>query len=365
MRDLNIAVNVEKTTPPLFFVGFSQKLTHFVPDLPIAVQNKALTFQEQPLHVLEHLLLLEESGHALPYALIFDFKAVKKDNYKILWDLTAQSVAIRQLPVILLSDRATPIRKEDFTVMKVDDCYRAPVYWAQLEARLLFLKENKPKLIQYVKEAKFTETYDAVKVAPGKRLTDIFIASCALVALSPLMLLIATMIWLESPGKVIYRSRRVGRNFDEFDFFKFRSMHNDADQRLQSMLAQNQYGSEGIFIKFANDPRITRVGRFIRKYSIDELPQLFNILRGEMSLVGNRPLPVYEAEQLTIDDYSTRFFAPAGLTGLWQVTKRGTNNMSVEERISLDVQYACENSMLADVKLLVRTATAFVQKENV
>ena len=213
--------------------------------------------------------------------------------------------------------------------------------------------------------AKAFDVYERVKVTPSKRIFDIVFAAGALLALAPLMIAVAILIRLESPGKIIYRSRRVGRNFDEFDFFKFRSMYQDADQRLKEMMAQNQYGENAVFVKFVNDPRITRVGRFIRKYSIDELPQLFNVLKGEMSLVGNRPLPVYEAEQLTTEDYSKRFFAPAGLTGLWQVTKRGTNEMSTAERIALDVQYATRNSMLYDAKLLMRTATAFVQKENV
>ena len=120
------------------------------------------------------------------------------------------------------------------------------------------------------------------------------------------------------------------------------------------------------FIKLQNDPRITKVGRIIRKYSIDELPQLFNILKGDMSIVGNRPLPLYEAEQLTSDEYIERFMAPAGLTGLWQVEKRGTEGiLSAEERKQLDIQYARKFSFLLDIKIIFRTFTAFIQKENV
>ena len=120
------------------------------------------------------------------------------------------------------------------------------------------------------------------------------------------------------------------------------------------------------FVKIENDPRVTRVGRFIRKYSIDELPQLFNILRGDMSVVGNRPLPLYEAELLTNDNYAERFMAPAGLTGLWQVEKRGdSGRMSAEERNQLDIRYDRQFSLSMDLKILFKTFTAFIQKENV
>ncbi len=111
---------------------------------------------------------------------------------------------------------------------------------------------------------------------------------------------------------------------------------------------------------------VTRVGRFIRKYSIDELPQLFNILKGDMSIVGNRPLPLYEAELLTSDAYIDRFMAPSGLTGLWQVEKRGdAGKMSAEERKQLDIKYARDFSFWLDMKIIFKTLTAFVQKENV
>jgi lipopolysaccharide/colanic/teichoic acid biosynthesis glycosyltransferase len=179
-------------------------------------------------------------------------------------------------------------------------------------------------------------------------------------------------------------------------------MYRDADKRLKEMADQNAYATqeegetkkapqqegaelimdsgkikEGqyltkkweeekyVFNKFANDPRITKVGRFLRNTSIDELPQLINILKGDMHLVGNRPLPLYEAEKLTTDKYAKRFMAPAGLTGLWQVTKRGKSDMSMEERIELDNYYAENFSIWLDLKIILKTFPALLQSENV
>ena len=131
-------------------------------------------------------------------------------------------------------------------------------------------------------------------------------------------------------------------------------------------LAQTSTQNEQAFVKLENDPRITPVGRFIRKYSIDELPQLINILRGDMSVVGNRPLPLYEAEKLTSDEYAERFMCPAGLTGLWQVEKRGeAGKLSAEERKRLDIEYARRYSPMMDLRIILKTFLAFVQKENV
>jgi hypothetical protein len=129
---------------------------------------------------------------------------------------------------------------------------------------------------------------------------------------------------------------------------------------------EKEEDNNNAFVKIENDPRVTKVGKFIRKYSIDELPQLFNILRGDMSIVGNRPLPLYEAEKLTADANIDRFMAPAGLTGLWQVEERGKGgNMSAEERKQLDIYYGRNYNFMMDMKIIFRTLTAFIQKDNV
>jgi len=241
----------------------------------------------------------------------------------------------------------------------------------------------------------------------SKRLFDIAVAGLLLLLLLPLLAVVALLIWLESPGPVLYYSHRVGTNYRVFRFWKFRSMRPNADQQLAAMKGHNQYqpASAGLlptacacgepcrgqlidkqgrrvceqqyrqarraseetpFIKIVNDPRVTRVGAILRNTSIDELPQLFNVLRGDMSLVGNRPLPVYEAEKLTTDQFAARFLAPAGITGLWQVSKRGGKGpMSAEERKLLDVQYARDYSLRHDLVILLKTVPALFQQENV
>lgn len=142
----------------------------------------------------------------------------------------------------------------------------------------------------------------------------------------------------------------------------------DADKKVAELSAQNQYASEvkgPNFFKVKDDPRITKCGKFLRNSSLDELPQLFNVLLGDMSIVGNRPLPLYEAVSLTTDEWAERFMAPAGITGLWQVSKRGSEEMSTAERVSLDIDYARTRSLGGDFKIMLKTPTALLQKTNV
>jgi lipopolysaccharide/colanic/teichoic acid biosynthesis glycosyltransferase len=251
---------------------------------------------------------------------------------------------------------------------KVNDYYTYPFPLEDFFERLNFLikfKLIKPKLLELSKQMDVE-----YQVPLMKRAFDVVASGMGLLVLSPLLLLTALCVRLESPGPIIYKSKRVGAGYKIFDFYKFRSMRNDADKMIDAISDLNQYGgddtqSKSAFVKFKNDPRVTKVGKFLRKTSIDELPQLLNVFMGDMSLVGNRPLPLYEAEQLTTNEWSTRFLGPAGLTGLWQISKRGQKEMSDQERKELDNYYAANYSVFLDLKIILKTIPALIQKESV
>ncbi len=348
----------------LLFVGFEPETEALLlTDFP---QNSAIYGCEILNQPFKALLWLESRVHSIqayqpPFAVFFSLDFLKKDQFELIRQLQAHP-DLRFVPFIALAEKGDIINHSDLLKNGIDDCYTRPVRWALLESRLEFLNTFKPRLLEKLPALK-PEIFE-VKIPKWKRALDIVGTSGIIIVLSPIFLLTALAIKLESDGPIVYRQKRAGRGYQVFNFLKFRSMYPDADTRLAEMKSQNQYG-DGKFFKIANDPRVTRVGRFIRKYSIDELPQLFNILTGEMSLVGNRPLPLYEAEELTNDQWSERFLGPAGLTGLWQVTKRGQKDMSDEDRIALDIAYARQFSSLMDAKILVKTLTAFKQAENV
>jgi lipopolysaccharide/colanic/teichoic acid biosynthesis glycosyltransferase len=185
--------------------------------------------------------------------------------------------------------------------------------------------------------------------------------------MSPLLVIIGMLIKLTSRGPVLYKSKRAGEGFKVFNFYKFRTMVAGAEEMLDTLHNKNMYNSSKgnpCFFKVSNDPRITKIGQFLRNTSLDELPQLFNVLKGDMSLVGNRPLPLYEAAALTTREWAERFMAPAGITGLWQISKRGKPKMSAEERISLDIAYARSGSTRRDLKILLATPSALIQKQS-
>jgi lipopolysaccharide/colanic/teichoic acid biosynthesis glycosyltransferase len=185
------------------------------------------------------------------------------------------------------------------------------------------------------------------------RVLDVLVSTLALVALFPLMALTALAIRLESPGHVIFRQDRVGRDGKLFQVLKFRSMYVDAEARRCALLATSD--REGICFKSRNDPRITRVGRFIRRFSIDELPQIINVLRGDMAIVG--PRPALPAEVAAYPKHALgRLAVKPGITGVWQVSGRA--DVSFDKMIDMDLHYTASRSVLLDLALISRTFRA-------
>lgn len=185
-----------------------------------------------------------------------------------------------------------------------------------------------------------------------RRAQDIVLSIAAMLVLWPWMLLIALIILIDSPGaSPIFAQKRIGRDGKEFTFYKFRSMKPNAEAELEDLMDQNEM--DGPVFKIKEDPRITRVGRFIRRASIDELPQLWNVLRGEMSIVGPRPCLIREAEQY--DEYAKqRLFVTPGLTCYWQI-QPNRNEMTFDEWVELDLKYIRERSFLVDWKIIFKT----------
>lgn len=297
--------------------------------------------------------------------------------------------------LVLSGEEKSEIRIECLTA-GADDFVGKPFHPEELKLRidkLLSFKDDSKELDEINKMGDFV--FPEPKMSFRKRVFDVVLSLTAILILLPVFITVGVLIKLDSKGPFLYLSKRVGAGYKIFDLYKFRTMKVNADQEIGKMddfnmykkseveVAQNddkeliydggwiseqtlQTKKEGkaAFMKFQNDPRITRLGTFLRNSSLDELPQLFNIVKGDMSIVGNRPLPPYEAEKLTKDESAARFLAPAGLTGLWQVTKRGQTGVSEKERMELDNTYAHEHNWLYDIKLILKTFPAVFQSEK-
>jgi len=352
---------------------------------------------------------IKEQG--LPDAVICERKLPGSNGFGFFELWTEQFDPRKLLPFILLDEDGNSGIMKRAMELKIDDVYSKPFDINIIISRILVLKELKPKLGTI--ETKALVISKPYRTPFFKRTFDIISASVGLLLISPILIIFVIAIRLESKGKVYYISKRVGSGYKVFDFYKLRSMYTNADKRIQELAHLNQYTKDNskakevevqeystdlndpstligddkfisetqhleakkakqdtAFVKFENDPRITKVGHIIRKLSIDELPQLINVIKGDMSIVGNRPLPLYEAELLTTDDWTDRFHGPAGITGLWQVEARGkTSKMSPEERKSLDNKYSeiakSRFSFWKDIWIILRTIPAVFQKENV
>ena len=198
------------------------------------------------------------------------------------------------------------------------------------------------------------------KLPLWKRVFDIIFSSMALLCLSPIFIITVIWIKLEDKGPAFYKSKRVGSNYKVFDFYKFRSMYMDAEERKKELMQQNEM--DGLMFKMKDDPRIIPIGHFIRKYSIDELPQFFNVLKGDMSIVGTRPPTVDEYEQYQVH-HRGRLASKPGITGLWQVS--GRNQITdFEEIVELDTDYIMRWSVVEDIRIILKTVRLVIHGDG-
>lgn len=200
-----------------------------------------------------------------------------------------------------------------------------------------------------------------------RRMLDILVAGILLLVLTPLVVLIALTIRIDTGGPAFFRQRRVGRGLRAFTMLKFRTMYSDADatphrEYVQALIGDDRGPERGRLYKLSVDNRVTRVGRVLRAWSLDELPQLINVLRGQMALVGPRPVIPYEVEMYPAE-YLSRFDVKPGLTGLWQVS--GRNERTYEEMVHFDLEYARDASLLLDLRILARTLPVVLGRRGV
>ncbi len=197
-----------------------------------------------------------------------------------------------------------------------------------------------------------------------KRITDYILTIAMLPVVLPLMIVLAVLIKKSSPGPVIYSHKRIGKGGKEFKCYKFRTMYVDADKRLKEILEKDPIKKKEweTYWKLKDDPRVTKIGKFLRKTSLDELPQIFNILKGDMSLVGPRPVIKKEIEDYYKENAYFYFLVPPGITGLWQVS--GRSNTSYDYRVSLDSWYVKNWNLWLDIVILFKTIKAVIKREG-
>jgi lipopolysaccharide/colanic/teichoic acid biosynthesis glycosyltransferase len=339
-------------------------------------------------HVIDHLIKSFTSGYAAESAdqsramlkrmlanngstpdVIIAEASIGQSSIQLFSQFIATHKSLQTVPFIVEGSLATDAEINSFRSDRyVDDVISLKELGAdKLEQKVKFWQKVKHRITQVQKP--INEEVASVQNSPSefsKRTFDIIISAFLMIALSPLLLLIAIAIKIESKGPIIYVSKRAGRGYRIFNFYKFRTMVQEANDKINDISHLNLYNplkEDGpVFIKIQNDPRVTKIGAFLRKCSLDELPQLWNVFKGDMSLVGNRPLPLYEAATLTTDEWAKRFMAPAGITGLWQIKKKNQKKMTAEERISLDINYADRSNFLFDLWIMANTPSAVIQR---
>lgn len=360
----NMAPLVQLHTREFFYIGKNPRSIDYL--VGLFDGGYAAESVSKALNILARI---EQKEKSVPHVFIID-SSIDLGAAAQLNAYLQDRAIFRGIPVIMDKlDAADQVSDPSLLMRLFDDVIDTRKIDSKLMNRISFLEKVKQKKLAKVQER--LSMIDAIrknsKLAPGRRLFDILFALAAITLTLPLMLLIAIAIRIESNGPIFYVSKRAGRGYRIFNFYKFRTMQCDADKKVdqlkQSILVDGE-SCKKVFFKVSDDPRTTRIGKFLRSTSLDELPQFFNVLMGDMSLVGNRPLPLYEAALLTTDEWSKRFMAPAGITGLWQIHKTDRHFMTDEERIKLDIIYAQKQNFWYDLWIILKTPPALIQKCN-
>jgi len=293
---------------------------------------------------------------------------INRQNISELSTFLTSKKLLNHTPLLLLLLKDQSIKNLRLNVVSgVDDIISCDTSISDLAYKVKILKKFKTLQDKFPYHVELPRKRVLDRQYILKRSMDIILSLALLLFFLPLIIIISIAVKLESKGPIFYRSKRAGEWYKVFTFFKFRTMVVNADSMIADLQYMNEYKDfqKSFFFKMKDDPRVTRVGKLLRKTSLDELPQLFNVLKGDMSLVGNRPLPLYEAQTITVDKSAKRFFAPAGITGLWQVKGRANYDLTVQERINMDIDYANKHSFMFDMKILLKTPKELIQKHNV
>jgi lipopolysaccharide/colanic/teichoic acid biosynthesis glycosyltransferase len=309
--------------------------------------------------VISTLASIEARQEALPLVIIID-QAYQRAELKKLNQFLLGSGSLRSVALVFNLARLSASEKEEvISARMVDELIDLDGEIDSIAGRVRFINKMKTAASVSSEKVRIETANEHLmgSISFSKRMFDLVCSVLLLIIFFPVMVAIAVAIKLESKGPVFYNSYRAGRGFQIFKFFKFRTMKVGADRMIQSMSHLNKYNTSNgaVFFKINNDPRITRVGKFLRSTGLDELPQLFNVISGDMSIVGNRPLPLYEANTLTTDEWAERFAAPAGITGLWQVQEKLNSILSAEDRIKTDIYYSRRHNFMMDFRIMIRT----------
>jgi lipopolysaccharide/colanic/teichoic acid biosynthesis glycosyltransferase len=269
--------------------------------------------------------------------------------------------SLSSVPILVNKRNLTSSQLQVYKAKRfVDEIVDFKVETSSIKSIVLFL--NKVKKGLWERDGQIKPEYKPSNVYKHstyfKRLFDLITSILLLIVMLPVFIIIAIALKIETRGPVFYNSYRAGKGYEIFKFYKFRTMRVGAERMLNSISHLNKYNNFGhapVFFKIDSDPRVTRVGQFLRNTGLDELPQLFNVLIGDMSIVGNRPLPLYEASSLTNNEWAERFSVAAGITGLWQVTSRKSKKFNCFERINVDIAYAKKNDIISDCVILFKT----------